>query len=252
MDRTHLVLPVREPVQRCRVEFTTQGGGRPVLHLVHPAGGSVLCYRRLAAALAPEVAVAAFQSPGLTGGEPLADVRSAADRYLSELPAGRVVVGGWSSGGIIAFEMARCLAAAGHRVGPVVLVDTSPPGGPIPADHELTAGFDRDVDRLVRDTTAMSTEERSTRLRMFRSHVRAVAGYRPPGPFPGDVLLLTGRDTPAGTEWRPPVTGRVTVRRLPADHYELMEPPHVIAVASFLKGHLGVHGEVCDGPTAQR
>jgi hypothetical protein len=50
--------------------------------------------------------------------------------------------------------------------------------------------------------------------------------------------------------WRAHTTGRVTVRRMLADHYELMEPPHVGAIARFTKQRLRAYTKDCDGTHA--
>ena len=80
-----------------------------------PPGG-VLCYQELAKQLGPEQPFYALQSPGLNEGEaPAASVEAAAAVLLEQLqavvaglPRGRQTfhLGGWSMGGVVAFEMA--------------------------------------------------------------------------------------------------------------------------------------------------
>jgi acyl carrier protein len=107
---------------------------RPPLVLVHPAGGSGLAYEALARAL-PEREVWALQAPGLDGGEaPVEEITALAARHLdaleAELGPGRrsapVHLGGWSFGALVAFEMARGLAARGGTPGLVVAIDAAP------------------------------------------------------------------------------------------------------------------------------
>ena len=116
-------------------EFRAGGAHRP-LFLVHPAGGHVMCYRQLAERL--NRPVFAFQAPGLEGhGEPLDSIEALAagyvDRLIARQPSGPVFLGGWSSGAVIAFEMAAQLRRRGREVSGIVMIDCpSPrPGGPI-------------------------------------------------------------------------------------------------------------------------
>ncbi|GAA3737428.1 non-ribosomal peptide synthetase [Salinactinospora qingdaonensis] len=92
-------------------------GERPPLFLVHPLGGHVLCYLKLARHLPPELPVYALQAAGSEpGSEPLTSMRDIAASYVEAIrrvqPHGPYVLGGWSFGGFVAFEMARQLRAA--------------------------------------------------------------------------------------------------------------------------------------------
>ncbi|MEV0614743.1 amino acid adenylation domain-containing protein [Nonomuraea sp. NPDC050404] len=221
---------------RCRVTLSDSdpARSRTELNLVHPAGGSVLCYRALARELSPAVAVTAFQSPMLEGGPPLTDVESTAAHFLAELGDRPALLGGWSFGGMVAFEMARRLAADGRWTGPLILIDTAPPGSLDEDDETSEAEFRRYVERVTGtgapDLTAV---EWDAHLSIFRAHAYAQRDYRPSGPLPGDILLFAGAALPDPVPWLAHATGRVTIRRLPADHYELMEPPHVGAIARY-------------------
>ena len=136
----------------CAVTVRADGAGAP-LHLVHPAGGQVLCYRHLAGDL--DRPVRAFQAVGLDGhAAPLDSVPAMAARYLGAIdlaaasaasPAG-LLFGGWSSGGPIAFDMARQAQALGHRVAGVVIFDSPAPLlHDAPDDRQLLAWFLEDL-----------------------------------------------------------------------------------------------------------
>ncbi len=95
------------------VPIRTQGD-KPPLFLVHPLGGHVLCYVRLARHLPDDQPVYALQAAGtVPGTEPLTSIPELAETYLKAMrracPHGPYVIGGWSFGGFIAFEMARQL-----------------------------------------------------------------------------------------------------------------------------------------------
>jgi amino acid adenylation domain-containing protein len=105
-------------------------GDRPPLFLAHPAGGHVVCYRSLAALLAPRQPVYALQPRGVQDGQtPLTGLEEMAAYYVDAVrglqPEGPYRLGGWSFGGVVAWEMARRLEAAGARVELLVLFDTA-------------------------------------------------------------------------------------------------------------------------------
>ncbi|MFI5753628.1 amino acid adenylation domain-containing protein [Streptomyces sp. NPDC051569] len=104
-------------------------GARPPLFMVHPMGGTVLCYVAFARHLAADQPLYALQAAGADPGTtPLCTVEDLADSYLAALrtvrPHGPYTVGGWSFGGFVAFEIARRLRAEGERV-TLLVVDTT-------------------------------------------------------------------------------------------------------------------------------
>ncbi|MFN0124703.1 MAG: non-ribosomal peptide synthetase [Blastocatellia bacterium] len=108
-------------------------GARPPFFCVHAVGGNVLEYYELARLLAPDQPFYGLQSVGLDGHEaPLTHIADMAARYLRELrelqPAGPYYLGGRSFGGMVAYEMARQLQAAGERVALLAMLDTYPLG----------------------------------------------------------------------------------------------------------------------------
>lgn len=91
-------------------------GDRPPLFLVHPLGGNVLCYVRLTRHLPDDQPVYGLQAAGSdAGSEPLESVPDLARSYLAAIrrvrPHGPYRIGGWSFGGMVAFEMAQQLRA---------------------------------------------------------------------------------------------------------------------------------------------
>jgi amino acid adenylation domain-containing protein/FkbM family methyltransferase len=111
------------------VEIQPAGEGTPFF-CVHPAGGDVLCYSALARQLGVSRPFLGLRSPTPDGPAP-ARLEDLASRYLEEVraaqPAGPYLLGGWSLGGLVAFEMARQLRRAGETVGLVALIDPSAP-----------------------------------------------------------------------------------------------------------------------------
>ncbi|MDJ0836803.1 MAG: AMP-binding protein, partial [Acidobacteriota bacterium] len=106
------------------VPIRTEGAG-PTLYCIHPVGGSVLCYHDLAKMLDRPVY-------GLQAVTEHDTVPTMATAYLAAIrehqPEGPIQLAGWSSGGVIAYEMARQLEAAGKAVPAPLLFDTHVPG----------------------------------------------------------------------------------------------------------------------------
>jgi len=257
------------------------GAGRP-LFFVHAAGGNVASYAALARHLGPGLPFHALQSRGLEGDElPHARVEEMAADYLAALravqPAGPYRLGGWSMGGLVAFEMARLLAAAGEEVDLLALVDTRAPRDDLPAvppdAASLLAGFllhlglaAERIPPFVEDVAVLAPDDRLRRAweearaadvvpgdldlprfdrlwTVFRANADAAFAYRP-GPSTADLLLVSAGDrpTPAAPEaarWRALTAGTVRTATVAGDHFGLVREPHVRELAAVLAAALG-------------
>ncbi|MFG1365637.1 SDR family NAD(P)-dependent oxidoreductase [Xanthobacter versatilis] len=117
----------RRPLPDCLVPVQPEGG-RPPLFCVHPAGGSPWCYLFLADHLGRDQPLYGFQAPGLIDDTPpLSTVEEMARLYVEAMrvrqPAGPYRIAAWSSGGPVAFEMARLLEETGERVATLAFLD---------------------------------------------------------------------------------------------------------------------------------
>jgi len=120
------------------------------LFLVHTHEGHVLHYVPLALALAGQQPVFAFEAPASGDGDiPWARLEDLAAAYVAEIrsvqPSGPYWLGGACMGGMVAFEMARQLEAAGEEVALAVLINPSPGprGAPTRLQHRLGAVRER-------------------------------------------------------------------------------------------------------------
>jgi thioesterase domain-containing protein len=94
--------------------------------------GNVLNLRHFAAHLGDDQPVYALQAKGLLGNdEPHRSFVDAARDYLEEIkqvaPHGPYLLGGFSGGGVTAFEIAHQLLEAGEEVGSIIMLDAIPP-----------------------------------------------------------------------------------------------------------------------------
>jgi thioesterase domain-containing protein len=107
---------------------------RPVF-IVAGMFGNVLNLRHLSLLLGERRPVYGLQARGLIGGDaPHATIEEAAHDYIAEMrqvqPEGPYLIGGFSGGGITAFEIARQLEIDGQRTAMLALLDTPLPVRP--------------------------------------------------------------------------------------------------------------------------
>jgi acyl transferase domain-containing protein/thioesterase domain-containing protein len=112
------------------------GGGKTPFFLVAGMFGNVLNLRHLAQLLGGDRPFYGLQARGLYGGaDPHTTFFDAAADYIAEMrqvqPHGPYLLGGFSGGGLIAWEIARQLQAAGQDVPLLALLDTPIPMRPI-------------------------------------------------------------------------------------------------------------------------
>lgn len=139
--------PTERPVRRFKhlvPMHDGEGGSKTAFFLVAGMFGNVLNLRHLAHLLGSDRPFYGLQARGLLGGEaPHETIEDAARDYIAELrqvqPHGPYMLGGFSGGGITAYEMARQLEIAGEEVSIVVMLDT-----PLPQRRPLSR-----KDRLI-------------------------------------------------------------------------------------------------------
>lgn len=112
-----------------------QGGSKTPFILVAGMFGNVLNLRHLAHLLGNERRFFGLQALGLNGTQkPHESFEEMASAYLAELrevqPSGPYLLGGFSGGGITAYEMALRLTEAGEEVALLAMLDTALPHSP--------------------------------------------------------------------------------------------------------------------------
>jgi amino acid adenylation domain-containing protein len=244
------------------------------LFLVHAAGGGMMCYADLVRHLGASQPCYGLQARGLDGDqEPDTQIEVMARSYIELLrtaqPQGPYLLGGWSLGGVIAFEMAQQLTAQGQAVALLVLIDSYAPTGKPEAEDELTllARFGRDLGvswqtvpydldylkQLDLDERLAYLLEQAQRARVmppdielaqirrlfhvYQSNVTAIRQYVA-SPYSGAITLFKAQEaqTEAGMDlgWGKLAVTGVTVQQIPGDHYSAMREPNVKAWAGQL------------------
>jgi len=235
-------------------------GDRPPFFCVHGLGGAVLRFKDLARHMAPDQPFYGIQPPGMDGEAPLLrSVEEMATRYIAEMKKvqadGPYYRGGYSFGGLVAFEMARQLEAAGEDVAFLGLLDTYP-GRPKTTTMLLSTLL-----KLPREAQFAYVRRKLTRYRRgFRRRfdslflpktlkevrnvlAKAEMEYRPQMYFGSANWLrasektLRGADNPQD-DWSTWVAGGVEIVEIDGDHGSIMNEPTVAVFAEILRNCL--------------
>jgi thioesterase domain-containing protein len=252
------------------VNLQPEGVGTPLV-MVHPIGGSGLCYLELARLLGEEQPVYTIQAQGLDGEmEPRKGIPEMASAYVGHVeqlqPSGPYRLGGWSFGGLVAYEMACALRQAGEEVEFLGIIDSRPPGSfRTPPLEEALHGFAAELgvattpeegsldERLTAIGAAASESGRLAlgldmdRVRslwgLFVANTEAMAAYAPRGKYDGRVTLFRASTQRAGTVedaeiWREHTSADVEVVEVAGEHYSLVSQPSVERLARAMRSRL--------------
>ncbi|MEN4957725.1 syringomycin E biosynthesis non-ribosomal peptide synthetase SyrE, partial [Pseudomonas syringae] len=262
------------PGQHSNLVPVRRTGSQRPLFLVHPLGGEVQYVRDLAAAIDPQVPLYGLAASGLAAGEtPLFEVPAMAARYLAAIrqvqPKGPYRIGGWSAGGLIAYEMARQLQSSGEKLEFLGIIDTSARLEQ-QAPEALSEGqflmdwlpeqLDPEVFRQLTELAGTDAIDEMLALCMahrllpeelpqdvdatlLRSHLAvahathiAIGNYVSP-PAPLTVTLFTAsaeeRDDPL-LGWTALLDSPVNVTELPGTHETLVRAPQVSALGQAI------------------
>ncbi|KPA90300.1 amino acid adenylation enzyme/thioester reductase family protein [Pseudomonas asplenii] len=262
------------PGQHGNLVAVRRTGSQRPLFLVHPLGGEVQYARDLAPTLDPQVPVYGLAASGLVAGEtPLFEVPAMAARYLAAIrqvqPQGPYRIAGWSAGGLIAYEMARQLQAAGESLEFVGIIDASARPEPAPAQslseaQFLMAWLPTQVEPQVRQQLAALAQENAIEAMLALCMTHRLLPQELPQDVDADLLrshlavayairlaigayvspassLKVSLFTASGQERNDPLLGwgalleaAPVVTALPGTHNTLVQPPHVGALGQAI------------------
>jgi amino acid adenylation domain-containing protein/non-ribosomal peptide synthase protein (TIGR01720 family) len=251
-----------------------KGGSKPPLYFVHPSGGSVHWYAELARKIGDERPFYGIQAHGLDGDLELhTDIERMASHYVEELiqqqPEGPYLLGGWSLGVIIAYEMAHQLLGLGRDVAFLAILDQGPYiPNELPEDEAeaLATMFARyfplDPDRLremepddrlkyvLRKAKRAKIVPRYVRFKDFRKYIlinrtqaQAWRNYTPK-PYTGRITLFRSAESVAEYSQEPDMgwgklaQGGVEIYDVPGDHLSMLQEPNVQVLAEALRACL--------------
>ncbi|WP_394847043.1 amino acid adenylation domain-containing protein [Pendulispora brunnea] len=222
--------------RRALVAIQPRGTGTPFFFM-HPVGGNVLCYAELARLLGTEQPFYGLQALAEQG-ETLEEM---AGHYIAEIrrvqPHGPYRLGGWSMGGVLAFEMAQQLRAAGESIELLAILDiTESPscdGNPrVVDDSALRTWFETDLAALA------AGDETSALFSLFKRNSRALLAYQSKH-YDGPILFFRGTDrggarAEVAREWLQMAQGGRVVD-LACDHYGIVRAPFIHTIATELQ-----------------
>ncbi|KAI1446584.1 putative polyketide synthase [Annulohypoxylon stygium] len=262
IDKVAQILNLKEQPELVQAAPSSQLTGNdkrePSLFLIHDGSGVCTHYHRLQPLGRP---VYALHDPKLL--DPFdgwASLGAMADEYarqISATTAGPYLLGGWSFGGVVAFEAARRLVAQGHGVIGVVLIDS-----PAPLDHQPLSS--RIIDAVTGQTKAPGTETskaiRAMTRRSFASCASLLGAFAPESPEvlpvprvfllrsregwqdPSDPELfenewLQDRHSPRGaiSGWETVTASKIGWVDIPGNHFQVFDTANIEAVSTSIR-----------------
>ena len=196
-----------------------------------------------------------------------------AARYIAAAreiqPEGPYLLGGWSMGAIVAYEMAQQLTRQREPVGLLVVLDHRPPdpsgdgeflddirllarifGDAFPVDQEMLGRLDEDqrgqyclqqAAKLNLIPPEVGPAQVRNYLKLYGANLKALRDYVA-RKYPGRITLLkTGYEVADGDEtigWGALAEQGVEVYEVPGSHHDMVAPPHVEALARHLNACL--------------
>ncbi len=247
------------------------GSNRPFF-CVHPGGGDPSCYYYLAQYLGREQPLYGLQAKGLYEDQiPEIRVEVMAETYIEAIrsiqPEGPYVLGGWSMGGTVAFEMAQQLQRQGQKVDLLVLFDTHASWlEPIDIDDaDLWTVFFKDLNlsdvflrQLDFDQQVAFVLEKARDANLllpgtmdlffarnflvYKNNLLAVKDYIPQ-PYRGKAILFyagePGKENARDPlNWNAVIEGGLETHTINAEHGTIIFDPHIQIVAKILKDAL--------------
>ncbi|KAF5393009.1 hypothetical protein D9757_001120 [Collybiopsis confluens] len=234
--------PIPVPIQR-------SGNDNIPLFLIHDGSGLINHYERM---ISIDRDVWGIYNPNFNGNEEWSDIESMATHYSKlideTVPAGPMLIGGWSFGGVVAYEIARCLLSLGRDVQGILLIDPPSPVGHVPLSEALLqeilsrrgSGISSNAARLVRRQFKLnsglmgrySTKTQHDIVPVKVAFLRSQEGLSLTGTVPVPKWLANRSDVrDAVVGWEPLVRGPIEVLDIPGNHFEPFLPAHIEEVS---------------------
>ncbi|MBV9388117.1 MAG: amino acid adenylation domain-containing protein [Chroococcidiopsidaceae cyanobacterium CP_BM_ER_R8_30] len=244
-------------------------GNKLPFFCIHCVGGNVFSFYKLAHYLGEEQPFYGLQARGLDGEQsPHTRIEEMAADYIQEIqtlqPEGPYFLGGYSFGGLVAYEVAQQLHAQGQTVAMLVLFDTHNANSfkPFPihvraSRHLINFLQLEPKEKLVYikeqlDCIFQSDNQHKSALQnpLLTAHTQAFRNYIPQI-FPGRAILFRASNSSKGDlhllqfgkfdpqlGWGRLIAGGLEIQDVPGDHISMLEEPHVNVLAHKLENCL--------------
>lgn len=215
-------------------------GDNPPLFLVHPGAGVAEAYSFMSTLFAKKQPLYGINSYNLNSDNGYVDnIEQLARIYISNMktimPHGPYFIGGWSLGGVIAFEMFRQLEKSGEILGGLYLLDSSI----YSEDNNLTGDDSCDFSLENKVYDVLSIEQQKRFVRTCKVEAAALSVYKPSGKINVQAILFKATQYPRGednqeTNWANYIKN---YRKIPidADHFGIMEPKKIKYIVEIIQ-----------------
>lgn len=239
--------------------------GKTPLVMIHATPGDVLGYSNLATELPRSLPCIGVVSRGLhLPDEAHGSIEEMAAAYIEalrpRLEGHPWILGGWCYGGIVAYEMARQLVAAGEPAPLVILIEAfaETPADPsqakqlrlaklsgllkLPMKRKISFLKQRFAGNEESATPAEPADDGFSRSKIYQANMSAIARYFPQS-YQGELQVLLSDEDDCGVPvkhggWH--ILGaRCVTHRITGGHHLALRPPHVsklaVTIASLLE-----------------
>lgn len=221
------------------------------LFFIHPIGGSIFCYLNLSKHLSmyPFYAV---QDPGLNDPQQhkFNSLEELALTYLQEIqriqPDGSYILGGYSFGATVAFEIARQLLVKKNSVSNILLIDGwaafSPELHNKKRFHQVMERTLENFKEGFSDPLLIETINKKSLLELLWQRMQLLLEYKPSA-IPANLTLFKAKETleeyqsieHANNHWHYLTNRKIETYLIDGNHETILQPPGVQKIASIIR-----------------
>jgi amino acid adenylation domain-containing protein len=280
-SQTETAPPLTTATRSPLVPLTLSGSKQPFF-CIHPMFGVVFPYLELAQNLEMDRSFYGLQPLGLDGTHPpLTSIPAIATYYIQAIqtlqPQGPYFLGGWSFGGLVAFEMAQQLTQAGQEVALLALLDTAAPNQKLTLNQSLkflfrtalwsTLPFILDfsaiaadrvqnwnwlsrwqwsaIGRQIPEVSRLQLLDESAiapLLRIVYANAQAAQQYQPK-PYTDRMVLFRATEQSSNTQKEPTLgwytlVNDIKLHHVQGNHLSFLKQPYVQTLAQQLRHYL--------------
>jgi thioesterase domain-containing protein len=251
------------------------GGAKPPLYCVHAVSGSAYAYAGLARLLGADQPVYGFEAPGFDNDRiPVPSLSALAAEYTATLrefqPEAAYQLLGWSLGGVVIFEMAKRLVAAGAKVSSLILVDAGlPEVMDLPPEGDILRRYIRDMMGMsdqsppgleaifnywpeeVEPTVVFEAVEEAgilpeeidadllaNQYAVFRAHLTAFYSVEVTGTYTGPAVHILAAESPAEDMRWDRVAPDLKEHTVPGTHHSIWTGDSLVTMSEIVRQSL--------------
>jgi len=257
-------------------EFQQSTVSRKPFFLIHPGEGNISCYSELAVHIGKDFPVYCFQALGFNEGEkPYTKIEDMAAHYINSMQSiqdeGPYILGGWSMGGLIAYEMAQQLLRQDKNISMLVVFDTwisvnrhyvkegaeallqnlfpnlklSLDEIDHSSDNYSDYFTDEELDLILENakksnfiSSEFGVAQVERYFKVFKTNAMAMLAYKP-DIYQGSMIIFRAKelltDYDPVIEWSNLVSGGIEIYSVPGHHFTMLKEPNVQELSRQLR-----------------